>query len=186
MSTMSNPAAGRLILMVGAPGTGKSHLARQIANRLDAVLVQTDAVRKELFPSPSYTPREMGAVYGLCHRRLEEGLRAGRVVIFDATSLRERTRSTVYRLAERCGASLLVVAAHAHVGVIRERLASRMVARSYDDLSDADWTVYRRMVTGAEPIRRPHLIANTSVSPEPVLRLLERTVLGVAEARARE
>ncbi len=45
--------------MVGAPGSGKSFLARRLAAALAADLVQTDVVRKEMFPQPRYTPGEI-------------------------------------------------------------------------------------------------------------------------------
>ncbi len=160
--------------MVGVPGTGKSHLARQLADALDADTIQTDAVRKELFPDPRYTPREMGVVYGVCHRRLGESLGRGATVIFDATNLRERSRSTLYRIAERHAARTLVVVAYAPEAVIRQRLETRRSSRAPDDLSDADWRIYRRMAAGAEPVRRPHVVVNTCVSARPAIEVLRR------------
>ena len=59
----SSPAASgvrcpALIIMVGAPGSGKSYLARTLSGALGAEIIQTDAVRKELYPEPAYTPAE--------------------------------------------------------------------------------------------------------------------------------
>ena len=87
--------------MVGAPGTGKSYLARTLSGALGAEIIQTDAVRKELYPEPAYTPAEAAAVYQVCHRRIAEALGRGERVVFDATNLRERRRRALYQLAER-------------------------------------------------------------------------------------
>jgi hypothetical protein len=145
-----------------------------LSTALGARLIQTDAVRKALFPDPSYSQREVSAVYAACHQQISEALAQAEVVIFDGTNLREGQRSTLYGLADRAGAQLLVVVAYASEAVIRERLRQRVTERDPDDQSDADWQIYLRMRGGAEPVLRPHIVVNTAVSPEPVIRLLRR------------
>ena len=163
-----------LIVMVGVPGSGKSFLARALAERLGAELVQTDAVRKELFRRPRYTAAETRAVYATCHRRLGRGLSADRCVVFDATNLQERARTALGRVAEQRGAGLVLVVAYATEAVIRARLAARARGQDPCDLSDADWAVYLKLRRTAEPIQRPHLVANTCTSPRVLLDVLER------------
>jgi predicted kinase len=170
--------------MVGAPGSGKSFLASRLAQALGADLVQTDAVRRELFRTPRYTPRAMGAVYAVCHRRLNAELASGSRVIFDGTNLRERGRSMLYKLAERHGSAILVVVASAPEAIIRQRLEARETNRTPGDLSDADWAIYRRMAARAEPVRRGHVVVNTCVSPGPVYSLLRRLLDAVLEQHA--
>jgi hypothetical protein len=165
-----------LVVMVGPPGSGKSHLVGQIAAQLGAAVVSTDAVRKELFPRPRYTPAEMGAVYAECHRRLATGLGSGRVVIFDATNLQERNRKALYQIAERAKAKLVVVSAFAPEAIVRARLAQRLAARTPGDLSDADEVVYERLRKSMEPIRVPHIVANTTVAVAPLVRRLRMVV----------
>ena len=167
-------AGGSLIVMVGLPGAGKSFLARAVATNFGAVLIQTDAIRKELFPRPRYTSKELRTVYAIAHRRLAAALAAGRRVVFDATNLRERTRAILYRIAERHAARLIVLVAYAPEDVIRARLAGRVEGRDPDDRSDADWAIYLRMRGTAEPVRRPHIVANTVAASATVLRLLRR------------
>ena len=161
-----------LIIMVGAPGSGKSYLARTLSAALGAELVQTDAVRKELYPDPSYTSQEHAAVYAACHRRIGAILGQGGCVIFDATNLRERRRRTLYQLAERAGAKAIVVVAYASDDVIRARLRGRAEGHDPEDHSDADLAVYLQMRRSVEPVPRPHIVVNTAAAPGPVIRLL--------------
>jgi predicted kinase len=172
------PVAGErcaaLVIMVGTPGSGKSYLGRTLSAALGADLLQTDAVRKEMFPQPRYTADEVAAVYAVCHRRIAELLAQGRRVIFDGTNLRERQRQTLYALAEQAGASVVVVVAYASEATIRERLRLRGEGADPNDQSDADWAVYRRMYREHEPVPRPHIKVNTAADPAPVIRLLRR------------
>jgi predicted kinase len=183
----SSPAASgvrcpALIIMVGAPGTGKSYLARTLSGALGAEIIQTDAVRKELYPEPAYTTAEAAAVYQVCHRRIAEALGRGERVVFDATNLRERRRRTLYQLAEHAQARVCIVVAYASDAVIRARLQQRAEGRDPEDQSDADLAVYQRMRRDTEPVPRPHVIVNTAAGPGPVIRLLEHHLTEPPEA----
>lgn len=164
-----------LVMLVGAPGTGKSRLARQLGAALDAQIVESDRVRKQLFAEPRYTGGEHAAVYGWCHTILESGLAVGRRVIFDATNLEERTRRRVYDIAERTNARLTIVWVTSPPGVVQERMLRRHEKRDENDLSDADWSVYLQLRRKADAIRRPHLVVNTATDTDTVVhRLLAR------------
>ena len=161
-------------MLVGAPGTGKSRLARQLAAALDAQIVESDRVRKQLFAEPRYTGGEHAAVYGWCHTVLRSALVCGRSVIFDATNLEERVRRRVYAISEECQARLLIIWATAPASVVQERMLRRRDAVDVDDASDADWRVYLMLRPKAEVIRRPHVVVNTSADTETLMRRLVR------------
>ena len=162
-------------MLVGAPGAGKSRLGRRLGAALEAQIVESDRVRKQLFAEPRYTGGEHAAVYGWCHTMLRSALVVGRGVIFDATNLEERTRRRVYDIAERNNARLTIIWVTCPPGVVQERMLRRREKRDENDLSDADWSVYLQLRRKADAIRRPHLVLNTATDTDTLVRrLLDR------------
>ncbi|MGC8873598.1 MAG: YegS/Rv2252/BmrU family lipid kinase [Chloroflexia bacterium] len=167
-----------LVLFCGLPGTGKSHLARQLAARLPFVVVSSDEIRLWLFPEPRQTPEEHAVVHRTCHALTEELLDAGHSVIVDATNCRHRHRERYYRLAERCGARLMIVQTTAAPDVVRARLEKRKEGLLESFGSRADWEIYRMYIGQMEPIRRPHRVVDTSGDVTPAVEELAATLLG--------
>ena len=163
-------------MLVGPPASGKSRLARRLGTALDAQVVESDRVRKQLFAEPRYTGGEHAAVYGWCHTILRSALVVGRNVIFDATNLEERSRRKVYSIAEQCDARLAIIWVTCPPSVVQQRLLRRQLREDKDDLSDADWPVFLELRRKAEPIRRAHVVLNTAADYETVLQRLLDTL----------
>jgi predicted kinase len=163
-----------LIIMSGLPGCGKSYLSDRLAEQLSAVVIESDRVRKSLFSHPTYSAKESALVHRVCQETMTWLLRKGVRVVFDATNLVEFQRETLYSLAERDGAQLLIVRVVAPEEVVRHRLAQREAGD--DSASDADWEVYRRMSKREQAIRRPHLCIDTSQDIDEAVRKIVRTV----------
>lgn len=180
--TVPSPAPGQpiFVMLCGLPGTGKSTIARKLAQSLPAVMIESDRMRRTLFDPPSYTAEESQHVHHVCHILIGWYLRHYYHVIYDATNLYERHRRSVYRLAACSGARLVVAEAIASDEIIRKRLVPRRRGKAAgydrDDFSDADWEVYLRMRRRAEPIQHEHITMDTSDGD------LERVVRCVLDA----
>ena len=172
-----SPAAARrpaLILLSGLPGTGKSYLAAAIATRFGALVVRSDEVRKALVPAPQYTDRENGFVYLTCYALLDQLLRDGHAVVFDATNLQRSGRSKARRIATGAGAPMLLLVTTAPPEVVAERLRQRAAGAAEAYSSDADWDVHQKLAATMESMERPNLEVDSSRDLTDALDAVER------------
>jgi predicted kinase len=163
-----------LIVVSGLPGTGKSFFCRKLAERLSFLVLASDTLRKILFTSPQYQESENKRLFSACHILIEELLRKGIPVIFDATNLLEHHREYFYRAAERAGAKLILVCVEAPTEVVRQRLLAREKAPMPQCDSEASWEVYNRMKPRREKISRNHLVVDTSQDITTVINKIVR------------
>jgi predicted kinase len=166
------------VVVSGLPGTGKTFFCRKLAERQPVCIVESDALRKILFPSPDYSATESARLFAACHRLIESLLEKGVPVCFDATNLSEYNREYLYRISDRNGARLVIVSVEAPPAVAYERLQARKNGAIPDSKSDADWEIYKQMQPKAQKILRNHFVVDTSRDIAPVIdkiiRILNR------------
>jgi predicted kinase len=162
------------IVVSGLPGTGKSHFCRRLAERLSYPILESDALRRELFPAPVYSASESAQLFRAIHRLIEDLLGRGIPVILDATNLSERHRRVLYGIAGRTGARLVLVRVVAPPGLVKARLEARAAAG--ETASDADWSVYRKLKPTVDRIGRRHFTVDTSQDITPSLEDIIRVV----------
>jgi len=160
------------IAVSGLPGTGKSYFCSKLAERLPFVILESDALRKALFPSPNYSKQESSRLFQACHHLIKKLLKRGVPVILDATNLSEGYRERLYNIADRLDAKLILVRVEAPPQVVRERLKTRL--ENPEGKSDADWEVYTRMKPRVQKIRRNHYAVDTSKDITPALDKIVR------------
>jgi hypothetical protein len=151
-----------LVILIGLPGSGKSHFARRLAGRYPAAILDSDALRGVLYKSPRHTDQENARLFPAIHVLVRRLLDRGVSVVLDATNLKEEHRKPLYRLAREAGARLVIVRLRAPFAVMRERLAKRDAARNPLDRSTADLLVLERMRHDYERPRRPYFVVDTS------------------------
>jgi predicted kinase len=163
-----------LVAVSGLPGTGKSYFSAKLAARLPFVILESDALRKILFPGPTYSVEESTRLFRVVHRLIERLLKKGIPVILDATNLSERHREYLYSIAEHLGVKLILVRMEAPPELVAGRLHQRQEVQ--ESKSDADWTVYQRMRPSVEEIQRRHYVVDTSRDITPVLDKIVKEV----------
>jgi len=162
------------IVVSGLPGTGKSYFCRKLAERLHFVILESDVLRRALFPSPGYDPAESQRLFKAIHLLIEGLLKRGMPLILDATNLSERYREHLYSIADHLDVRLVLVRVEAPPDVVRERLKVRQ--GDPQRKSDADWGVYQKMRSSVQKIWRNHYVVDTSRDITPVLDKIVRAV----------
>jgi len=86
-----------LIVMVGLPGSGKSFVAKQLAEVNDDIsIVSSDAIREEFYGDANDQSHN-DKVFQVVNKRIKEGLIAEKKVILDATNISKKRRKTLLR-----------------------------------------------------------------------------------------
>ena len=171
----SGPA---LLITAGLSGSGKSGLAKELARRLPAIVLSSDAVRKERAGVASgvrlteshYSSAERAEVYSELFRRAACRLAQGEHVLLDGTFLSAPERSAARQVALNAGAEFWMLECRCPDAEIRRRLSLR---KSRACASDAGVEVYERQIHSNPPIdpfecdegrNQFHVVVDTSVS----------------------
>lgn len=152
-----------LVLVSGLPGTGKSTVARALAEHEGFQWIRSDVVRKELagaagatdvplggtaanFQQGIYTPEWTERTYAECLTRTCTALEDGGRVVVDATFLEESRRCDFLQAAATRGVAAWWMVCTASPHRVRQRLRDRT-----GDVSDADESIYEQAATAWQP-----------------------------------
>lgn len=151
----------RMILVGGTPGTGKSTLATALAGELDAFIVRSDEVRKQLAGLPAdahaaaaahagiYDPSTTAATYAAVLDHARRLLELGHSVILDATWPTSELRQDAVAIAQATAAELTMLRCVTPGIIAAERINARQLRGT--DPSDADEAVAALLAGEFEP-----------------------------------
>ena len=144
-----------IVIVCGLPGSGKSYFAQELTKRIDGYYLNSDLVRREMFPVRKYSEVEKEVVYHAILKQTKVALRNWRIVVVDATfykkSIREKFLDEIAQLDD-----IKWIEVVADEMLIRERLIK---ARSD---SEADYAVYLKIKEQWEPLEIEHLVLESS------------------------
>ncbi len=186
-------AAGRPLLVItcGLTATGKSTLARHLAQEAGLALISSDIVRKELaglapqehrfeaFRRGIYSPAFTDKTYRALLRAAQSHLSQGQGAIVDASFLQRKHRRWAQRLALGEGVAFYCLELRASDAAVRRRLARRL--REGGDPSDARWEIYQALKGSFQPVEElpagSHIVIDSSRSLGSALRAIRQRIL---------
>ncbi|MBD2450372.1 AAA family ATPase [Nostoc sp. FACHB-152] len=156
----TQPKQGRLILMSGLSGSGKSTTAKYLARQFNAIHIRSDAVRKHLGGIPLlerggddlYTPEMTQKTYA---RLLKLGTilaNQGFTVILDAKYDQAQLRQDAIAQAKKYQFPIQIIYCTAPLKVLEERLANRT-----GDIADATVDLLTTQFKQTEPFTATEL-----------------------------
>ncbi|MFO0104607.1 MAG: AAA family ATPase [Cyanobium sp.] len=185
----SQPGSPRLLLCHGLSGSGKSHLSRQLAGPLGAILLRSDVERKRRFaqqpgmppaaatdPASDTAPNNSNLYAASVSDALvleplpplAEGLLGvGFSVIVDATFLRAAYRAAMEAVAERCAVPLVILDLQVPRPLLERRISGRQ--RAGGDPSDADLAGLARPLLCQAPLTAADQGRSIAIGAEPKL-----------------
>jgi uncharacterized protein len=155
--TSLRAGAPRLVLVGGAPGTGKTTVANALAATRQWPVIHSDTVRKQRAglpaagrgPAALYEPAAVAATYVAMRAEAEAHLRLGVSVVLDASWTRADERQETREMAARCGAEVIEVVCRCDPDETMSRVARRLAMGT--DASDATPEVASALAAAADP-----------------------------------
>lgn len=84
-----------IIIMVGLSGSGKSSIAKELANEYNSKIVSSDDIRGEICEGGVPDQSKNGEVFKVFHNRIRETLKNRKNVIADATNITIKSRRAI-------------------------------------------------------------------------------------------
>ena len=169
----------RMVIVGGAPGTGKSTLARGLGDATGWAVLRSDETRKDLaglprapadpgrFGAGLYAPEVSERVYAEMLDRAAGHLALGESVVLDASWSAGARRAAARRVASECHAEAIEIRCHLAPAIANARIRSRRAAG--EGSSDATPEIAERLAASADPWPEARSIG-TDAPPGQVLR----------------
>lgn len=150
-----------IIIICGLPGVGKTTLAKNLAPRINASILSSDKIRKELFLIPTYSKDELKMVYDVMIVTAKYLNDIDKNCILDATFNKEDSRIEVKKKLGLDDRQFQIIECSCPEEIAISRLESRK-----DAYSDATIKVYQKMRGMREPVKAEHITVDTSQSAD--------------------
>jgi aminoglycoside phosphotransferase family enzyme/predicted kinase len=165
----AHPARPALVVMHGLSGSGKSTVAKRLAELFGAVQVRSDVERRRTpgIDPGTYDQHTSDMVYGRLRTLAETIISSGFPVVVDAANLKRAERSEWERLAKALGAQWAIVETRAGMQAMRDRIGLRRAHGT--DPSEADVAVLEMQRAHVEKLSPQELQRTLVVDTEQAL-----------------
>ena len=146
-----------IILICGYPGVGKTSLANELGPLINAVILSTDKIRKELIDKPNYREEEKKLIYNILLLIAKYLHNNGINCILDATFNNQKAIEDIKKGLNLTDDQFKIVECICPEELIISRIQNRK-----SGYSDADVSIYRMIKENYEPIKEKHITVDTS------------------------
>jgi len=161
-----------IVIVCGLPGVGKTTFAKKLAPLINATVLSTDKIRKELISLPTYEKEERRLIYDVMVLSAKYLHNSGANCILDATFNREESRTEVKKKLRIQDREFFVIECTCPENIIISRLKERK-----NDYSDAGVEVYQKMKKIYEHVKGKHITIDTTLDPEKSAKLVSTKIL---------
>lgn len=156
-----------LAVLAGLPGVGKSTLARALAERRGALVIDKDAIRDAIFPAAwvDYSDPQNALATDVAYQVIAYILERDPAtsIVFDGKPFsRQAQRDDARQVAEQAGSAFRLIHCVAPDDVVRQRLEDEAARDPRTLVADRTFAKYRRIQAIFEPIVGPHLVLDTT------------------------
>lgn len=95
-----------LILICGLSGSGKSTISKELAEKHNAIILSTDAIREEIYGNLECQDNPE-KIFGILRYRIRKNLENNRNIIVDATNLTVKNRRSIIHYASNYEKTLI-------------------------------------------------------------------------------
>lgn len=170
----------KLVVFAGLPGVGKTTLCKLLKEKIDCNFFDSDeyAMKSNHFKKETkeLSEHELNKrrmkFYNLKLNEVKKLMSKHKLIIMDAVFDKKKLREKFYKMIKEINGKLIIVKVVAPEKITKERILKDKSKRRPGFTPESRLKVYKVMKKGWEPIKREHLVIDTSKKLNPQLNEL--------------